>query len=236
MYSLCLKKADRSNPSNYRPIALLSCLSKAFETILNRKALKHLSSFNLVSDRQYGFRKGCSTGDLLAFFTYSWSSSLCSFGETFAVALDISKALDTVWHKALFSELPSYEFYPFLFNLISRFLSGRSISAVVDGHCSKSKFINIGVQQGSVLSPSLFLLFMNDLSKTSFPIHSYANDNTLHYSFFFNNRPKQQELSNPRLEASERLTSDLSIISDWGRKKLTVRFRDRVTRFFASIF
>ncbi len=70
------KKGDRSNPSNYRPIALISCLSKAFETILNRKFLKHLSSFNLLSDHQYGFRKGRSTGDLLAFITDSWSSSL----------------------------------------------------------------------------------------------------------------------------------------------------------------
>ncbi len=60
------KKGDRSNPSIYRPIALISCLFKAFETILNRKFLKHLSSFNLLSDRQYGFRKGRSTGDLLA--------------------------------------------------------------------------------------------------------------------------------------------------------------------------
>ncbi len=48
------KKCDRSNFSSYRPIALLSCISKAYETILNKWFLKHLSSFNLLSDRQYG--------------------------------------------------------------------------------------------------------------------------------------------------------------------------------------
>ncbi len=48
------KKSDRSNFSSYRPIALLSCISKAYETILNKWFLKHLSSFNLLSDRQYG--------------------------------------------------------------------------------------------------------------------------------------------------------------------------------------
>ncbi len=95
------KKGDRSNPSSYRPIALLSCLSKASESILNRKLLKHLSASDLLSDRQYGFRKGRSTDDLLAFLTDSWSSSLSRSGETFAVALDISKAFDRVWHKAL---------------------------------------------------------------------------------------------------------------------------------------
>ncbi len=90
------KKGDRSNPSSYRPIALLSCLSKAFETIHNKWFIKHLSSFNLLSDRQYGFRKERSTGDLLAFLTDSWSASLSRFGETFAVVLDISKAFDSL--------------------------------------------------------------------------------------------------------------------------------------------
>ncbi len=90
------KKGDRSNPSTYRPIALLSSLSKAFETILNKWFLKHLSSLNLLSHRQYGFRKERCTGDLLAFLTNSWSSSLSCFDETFAVALDISKAFDRV--------------------------------------------------------------------------------------------------------------------------------------------
>ncbi len=65
------KKGDRSNPSNYCSIALLSCLSKDFGTILNKWLLKHLSSFKLLSDRQYGFHKEHSTGDLLAFLTNS---------------------------------------------------------------------------------------------------------------------------------------------------------------------
>ncbi len=178
------KKGDRSNPSNYRPIALLSCLSKAFETILNKWFLKRLSNFNLLSDRQYGFRKKRSAGDLLAFLANSWSSSLSRFGETFAVAFDISKAFDRVWHKSLLSKLPSYGFYPSLCTFISSFLSGRSISAVVDVYCSKPKSISSGVPQGSVLSPTLFLLFNNDLSITECPIYSYADDSTAVFHYF----------------------------------------------------
>ncbi len=169
------KKADRSNPSSYRPIALISCLSKAFETILKKKFLKHLSSFNLFSDHQYGFRKGRSTGDLPAFLTDSWSSSLSHFGETFGIALDISKAFDRVWHKALLSKLPSYGFYLALCSFLSSFLSGRSIAAVVYDHCSTLTAINSGVSQGFVLTPIFFLLFINELLPlTNYPIQSYA--------------------------------------------------------------
>src|SRR6201990_2844 len=170
------KKGDHSQPSNYRPISLTSFLSKVFESILNRKIWKHLNSSNLISDRQNGFRKKRSTGDLLTLLSDSWSSALRHFGESFAVALDISKAFDRVWHKALISKLPSFGIYPSLCDLLSTFLSGRSIAAVVDGHRSSFKSINSGVPQGSVLSPTLFLLFINDLlSVTSSPIHSYAD-------------------------------------------------------------
>ncbi len=185
---------DRSNSSNYRPIAILSCLSKAFESILNRKIQKHFSTSDLLSDRQYGFRKRRSTGDLLSLLTDSWSSSLSRFGETFSGPLDISKAFDRVWQRSLLSKLPPFGFYPSLCSFICSFLSGRSISAVVDGQCSSPKPINIGIPQGSVLSPTLFLLFIYDLSVTNCPIHSYADDSTLHFSTSFDRRPTLQDL------------------------------------------
>ena len=76
------KKEDPSQPSNYRPISLTSVLSKVFESIFNRKIWKHLNSSNLISDRQYGFRKKRSTGDLLSLLSDSWSSVLRHFGES----------------------------------------------------------------------------------------------------------------------------------------------------------
>ncbi len=160
------KKGDHSNPSNYCPIALLSCLSKAFETILNRNILKHLSASNLLSDHLCGFCKGCSTDDL-SFLTNSWSSSLSLFGETFPVALGISKAFDRVCNKSLLSKLLSFKFYPFLCTFIFSFLSGQSICAIVDGHSSTMEPINRGISQGSVLSPTPFLLLINDFSITN---------------------------------------------------------------------
>ena len=88
-------KGDRSNPSNYCPIALSSGIAKVFKTILNSHFLNHLEKNLLLSDHQYGFRKARSTGDLLSYLTHLWSSSLRDFGESFVVALDISKAFDS---------------------------------------------------------------------------------------------------------------------------------------------
>ncbi len=79
----------------------------------------------------------------------------------------------------LLSKLPSFDFYPSLCSFIYSFLSGCSISAVVDGHCSSPKPINSGVPQGSVQSPTVFLLFISDLLSVD---HSYADDSTLHFS------------------------------------------------------
>ncbi len=148
-------------------------------------------------------------------------TSLSRFGETFWVALDISKVFDRVGHKSLLSKLPSFCFYPSLCSFISSVHSGRSISAVVDGQCSSLKPINSWVPQGSVLLPNLFLLFINDLlSISNCSIHSYADDSTLHFTTSFDKRSTLQDLQDSRLEASKRITSDLAIISNWGRRIL----------------
>ena len=151
------KKGDRSNPSNYHPIALTLAVAKVFETLLNSHFIKHLKSNNLLSDHQYGIREA-STGDLLSYFTHTWSSFLRNFGKSFVVALDISKAFDRVWHKALLAKLPAYGFTPSFCKLISSFLSNRFISVVVDSTTSASFPVSSGVPQVSVLSPTLFSL------------------------------------------------------------------------------
>ena len=225
------KKGDRSNPSNYRPIALTSAISKVFESILNSHFLNHLEKNLLLSDHQYGFRKARSTGDLLSYLTHLWSSSLRDFGESFVVTLDISKAFDRVWHKALLAKLPAYGFTPSLCKLISSYLSCRSISVVVDGAASSTFQISSGVPQGSVLSPTLFLLFINDLlQSTSIPSHSYADDTTCHFSSKFQAQPSAEARSASRTTLSSTINVDLERVSDWGRRNC-VKFNASKTCF-----
>ena len=85
--------------------------------------------------------------------------------------------------------------------------------------------------QSSGLSPTFFLLFINDLLYlTQCPIHSYADDTTLHFSTSYNRRLTQQESSDSRRDAIGRLTSNVSLVSNWSRANL-VLFNASKTQF-----
>ena len=90
---------DRSSPSQYRPISLLSIMSKLLESVINKRVTKHLMKNHLLCDEQYGFRSSRSTADVLTVITHRVSGALDEGFMTRAVALDISKAFDKVWHR-----------------------------------------------------------------------------------------------------------------------------------------
>jgi Reverse transcriptase (RNA-dependent DNA polymerase)/Endonuclease-reverse transcriptase len=229
------KKGDSSCPSNYRPIALISVLSKVMEKVINVQLLSYLESAKLISDHQYGFRKNRSTGDVLAYVTHVWNSAMERFGEAQVVALDISKAFDKVWHRALLSKLRSYGINSSLCQWFSSFLSGRSIRVVVDGSCSDAFPVNAGVPQGSVLSPTLFLLHINDLlSITANSVHSFADDSTLHASYALDQGSSSSQHQELRFNVTSSLNSDINAICQWGIDNLVEFNSCKTQSFFVS--
>ena len=113
---------ERSTAKNYHPVSLLSVVSKVFEKLVNNRIVDHLEKCGLFSDFQYGFRSPRSTVDLLTVVSDRIARAFNRSGATRAVALDISKAFDRVWHAGLLHKLKSYGILGQIFGLIFSFL------------------------------------------------------------------------------------------------------------------
>ena len=173
----------------------------------------YLEKCGLFSHFQYGLRSSRSTADLVTVVSDRIARSFNRSGATQAVALDISKAFDRVWHTSLLHKPMSYGISGQIFGLISSFLSNRQLWVVLDGKSSQEYPVNAGVPQGSILGPTLFLLYINDLPDDVIcNIAIYADDTTL-YS-------KCDQASDlwQQLELTSELESDLWDTVDWGKK------------------
>ena len=201
---------ERSTAKNYRPVSLLSVVSK-----VNNRIVDHLEKFDVSSDFQYGLRSSRSTVDIITVVSDTIARDFNRSGATLAVALDISKAFDRVWHASLLRKLKSYGISGQIFGLISSFLSNRWLRVVLNEKSSQEYPVNAGVLQGSILGPTLFLLYINDLADDVIcEIAICADDTTL--------CSKSDQASNlwQQLELASELESDLRDIVDWGRKWL----------------
>ena len=168
---------------------------------------------NRIVDFQYGFRSSQSTAGLLTIVSDRIAKAFKRLWAIWAVALDISKAFESVWHAGPLCKLKSYEVSCLIFGLISFFLSNRPLRMVLDGKFSWEYPVSVGVPQGSNLDPTLFILYINYLPDEvlcNFTI--YADDTTLYL--------KSDQTSDlwQQLELAFELKSDLWDTEDWDRK------------------
>lgn len=201
------------------------------ERIINVQLLGYLEDSQLINDRQYGFRRGRSAGDLLVYLTHRWAEAIESKGEALAVSLDIAKAFDQVWHKALLVKLPSYGIPEGLCTWLSSFLDRRSIKVVIDGCCSDVLRINACVPQGCVLSPTLFILHINDLLSID-SIYCYADDSTGDARYFGRASLPRSSVEESHVRLVSEIENSLEKVSNWGRDNL-VEFNPKKTQVCA---
>lgn len=150
--------------SDYRPIAILPYLSKAFERILHNQISVFLEANSLLTDCQSGFRRGHSCITALIDVAEEIRKELDDDRLTFLVLLDHSKAFDTVNHTILCNKLRNkFNFSNSASHLVESYLTNRYQYVQTENSKSSLLPINIGVPQGSIIGPLLFSLYANDL-------------------------------------------------------------------------
>ena len=175
------KSTDKTNPTNYRPISLLSVLSKLLEKHVHIYLNVYLEKRQLLHPFQSGFRRKYSCNTALARLTNSWLTEVSG-----VVFLDLKKASYLVGHDIMLIKLAIYLKNSSSLPFFKSYLHNRTQCVLLHGSYSPKESVKYGVPQRSVLGPILFSLFINGLplhvKDISVDCDMLADDTTLHTS------------------------------------------------------
>ena len=197
------KKKDSLKKENYRPVSVLSHISKIFERLMYKQIEEFMQ--DKLSPLLTGFRKNHSTQQCLVNMLEEWKKNLDNNKIVGSIFMDLSKAFDTINHDLLVSKLDGYGFSSTALKYIKSYLENRKQRVNINNSFSLWENIFAGVPQGSILGPLLFNIFLNDifLFVTNSCLSNYADDNTL-YCFGEN------------IEAvNKNLKTDFTVVIEW---------------------
>ena len=220
------KANDRTDPHNYRPISVLSTVSKVSERVVYDQLYAYLTENTLLSSSLV-FAPSIPQLQLCLDVINEWYLNIDRGMTNSVVFLDLAKAFDTVSHAILLRKLGFYSVKGTTLDWFQSYLSNRQQHCVVEGSISKSQRVVCGVPQGSILGPLLFLLYINDLPEClqfTKP-HMYADDTKL------------SAAAEWTIEVQSRINQDLFNAGNWlVANKLSRNVAKTEHMFFGSNF
>ena len=154
---------DPTKPESYRPISLLSCLSKLMEKMVNSRLTWFVEENKILSTTQCGFRKKRSTEDLLVKLEHQVRTTLVNKNIMIAVFFDLKQAFDTISHDHLLLKLAKSGVKGNMLAWTENFLKNRTYQVAVEDKKSEKMTMKRGVPQGSCLSPTIFNIMVSDI-------------------------------------------------------------------------